>query len=48
MLASEGQKVNQGQTIAKVGSTGYSTGSHLHFGIRSGGRYVNPQSYVSP
>lgn len=45
---SAGQAVQQGQVIGAVGSTGYSTGPHLHFGIRSGGAYVNPAQYVSP
>ncbi|MBE5819410.1 MAG: M23 family metallopeptidase [Clostridiales bacterium] len=47
ILVTEGEKISQGQEIAKVGSTGNSTGPHLHFEIRKEGRYINPRLIVS-
>lgn len=46
LYVKQGESVNAGDVIGAVGSTGNSTGPHLHFEIRQDGKYVNPQRYL--
>ena len=47
LYVSKGDVVIRGETIAAVGTTGRSTGNHLHFGVRKDGEYVSPWNYLS-
>jgi murein DD-endopeptidase MepM/ murein hydrolase activator NlpD len=42
-----GQRVRKGETIGELGSTGRATGPHLHWGVKVGGLYVDPESLLA-
>lgn len=46
-LVKVGQRINKGDAIAKMGSTGRSTGAHVHFEVVHDGKVVNPKNYIS-
>ena len=47
LLVTQGQQVAQGQVIGMCGSTGWSTGPHVHFELRINGEYVDPAPYIA-
>lgn len=48
ILTKAGDKITKGQIIGKVGSTGDSTGNHVHYAVKNNGNWVNPDSFKIP
>lgn len=47
LVVKAGDYVEQGQVVSKIGSTGYSTGNHLHFEVRKNGNHTSPKNYLN-